>query len=419
MRIAVLVALGAFAGAPASALAQGLTLADAQRRAVEAAPQLAAASASMRAAQEMARAAGRRPDPVLRLQVQNLPVTGPDRFELTTDFMTMQSAGLTQEFTRGEKLERRTERYEREADKAGAERDAARANVQAASALAWIERFYAERIADQVAGEREEARREVDAAQASYRGGRGTQSDLLAARALIVGLEDRLAQARSRIRVASEGLARWIGPAAYEPLAGNVNWRELPHHMAGEDIRLEDHPEIQAASKEVGVAEAQLRVAQAERTPDWSWEVMYNHRGPAYSDMVTFGVSVPLPWDRGNKQDREIAARRALVDQAEARREQVVREHAAEVRGMIVEWKEGVARLDRYEHEWLPLLHERTQAALAAYAGAKGSLAEVLAARRGELEVRVQELELESDTARAWAKLSFLVPVDLPARSTP
>ena len=419
MRIAVSLALAALAGAAASALAQGLTLADAQRRAVEAAPQLAAASASMRAAQEMARAAGRRPDPVLKLQVQNLPVTGPDRFELTTDFMTMQSAGLAQEFTRGEKLERRTERYQREAEKAEAERTAAAANVQTESALAWIDRFYAERIADQVADQREEARREIEAAQASYRGGRGTQADLLAARAGIVALEDRFAEAQSRVRVASESLARWIGRAAYEPLAGNVNWRELPQHMADESLALEDHPEIQAASREVGVAEAQLRVAEAERTPDWSWEVMYNHRGSAYSDMVTFGVSVPLPWDRGNKQDREIAARRALVDEAQARREQLVRAHTAEVRGMIVEWKEGVARVARYEREWLPLVRERTQAALAAYAGAKGSLADVLAARRGELEVRVQELQLESATARTWAKLSFLVPVDLPTRSTP
>lgn len=419
MRTAASLAAGAMLCAAAAAFAQGLSLADAQRRAVELAPQLAAASASIRASQEMARAAARRPDPVLKLQVQNLPVTGPDRFELSTDSMTMHSAGLAQEFTRGEKLERRSERFAREADKAEAERNAAIGSVETESAVAWIDRFYAERIANQVAGQREEAVREVEAAQAAYRGGRGTQAELLASQASLVALEDRVAEAQRKVRVASENLARWVGPAAYEPLAGTVNWRQLPEHMAGDDVSLEDHPEIQAAAKDVDVAQANLRVAEAERTPDWSWEVMYNHRGSPYSDMVTFGVSVPLPWDRANKQDREVAARRALVDQAQARREQLLRAHTAEVRAMVVEWKDGLARLARYEREWLPLVRSRTQASLAAYAGAKGSLADVLAARRGELDVRVQQLQLEMETARTWAKLAFLVPVDLPTKGTP
>lgn len=406
--------------AAGTALAQDLSLADAQRRAVELAPQLAAASASIRASQEMARAAARRPDPMLKLQVQNLPVTGPDRFQLSTDSMTMQSAGLAQEFTRGEKLERRSERFAREADKAEAERNAAIGSVETESAVAWIDRFYAERIANQVAAQREEALREVEAAQAAYRGGRGTQADWLTAQASLVALEDRVEEAQRRVRVASENLARWVGAAAYEPLAGSVNWRELPQHMVGDEaVSLEDHPEIQAAAKDIDVAQANLRVAEAERTPDWSWEVMYNHRGTPYSDMVTFGVSVPLPWDRANKQDREVAARRALVDQALARREQLVRAHAAEVRAMLVEWKDGLARLGRYEREWLPLVHSRTQATLAAYAGAKASLGDVLAARRGELDVRVQQLQLEMETARTWAKLAFLVPVELPAKGTP
>jgi outer membrane protein TolC len=419
MRITASIALIALACAATGVLAQGLSLADAQRRAVELAPQLTAASASIRAAREMARAAGQRPDPVLRLQVQNLPVTGPDRFELSTDSMTMHSAGLAQEFTRGEKLERRAERFEREAERAQAERLATIGNVQAETALAWIDRFYAERIANEVAGEREEALREIEAAQASYRGGRGSQAEVLAAQAAVVALEDRFAEAQRKVRVATENLARWVGPGAREPLAGTVNWRDLGHDMADGDPSLDDHPEIVAAAKDVDVAQASLRVAQAERTPDWSWEVMYNHRGSPYSDMVTFGVSVPLPWDRANRQDREIAARRALVDQAEAKREQLVRAHTAEVRGMVVEWKDGIARLARYEREWVPLVHSRTQASLAAYAGAKGSLADVLAARRGELEVRVQQLQLEMETARTWAKLAFLVPVELPVKGTP
>jgi outer membrane protein TolC len=411
-----LVALALCHGARAQ---EGITLAEAQRRAVDRAPQVAAADASIRAARELAVVAGRRPDPVLKLEVQNLPVTGPDRFSLNSDFMTMRSAGVMQEYTSGEKLERRTERFEREADKGIAERNAARASVQTETALAWIDRFYAERTADAVAEQREEALREVAASEAAYRGARASQADVLAARATIVALEDKLSEARRKVAVSSESLARWIGPPAYGPIAGVVNARILPAHAAEEHVAVEAHPDVEAASGAVALAQAELRVAEAERKPDFSWELMYNHRGSAFSDMVTFGVSMPLPWDRPNKQDREVAARRAQVDQAEARREEMVRAHVAEIRSMRLEWKDDLSRLDRYEREWLPLVRERTQAALAAYAGARGSLADVLAARRGELDTKLQRLQLELEAARVWARLAFLVPVDLPAKEVP
>ncbi|MGH8623550.1 MAG: hypothetical protein ACRET3_15570, partial [Burkholderiales bacterium] len=37
-------------------------------------------------------------------------------------------------------------------------------------------------------------------------------------------------------------------------------------------------------------------------------------------------------------------------------------------------------------------------------------LAEVLAARRNEIEVRMQALQLEMETARLWAQINFLFP---------
>ena len=87
-----------------------LQLAEARSR------QLPAQRAAAAAARDMAIAAGQRPDPVLRASVDNLPVNGPDRFSATADFMTMRSIGLTQEWTRSDKLQARAARYEREAD---------------------------------------------------------------------------------------------------------------------------------------------------------------------------------------------------------------------------------------------------------------------------------------------------------------
>ena len=106
----------------------------------------------------------------------------------------------------------------------------------------------------------------------------------------------------------------------------------------------------------------------------------------------------------------EVAAKLAMAEQAEAQREDMLRAHVAEVRSMIHEWENFRERRARYARELLPLATERTQAVLTAYRGAKATLAEVLAARRSEIDVRMQALQLEMEQALLWAQLSFLLP---------
>ena len=77
---------------------------------------------------------------------------------------------------------------------------------------------------------------------------------------------------------------------------------------------------------------------------------------------------------------------------------------------MIAEWENGRERRARYVREVLPLATERTQATLASYRGAKASITDVLLARRNEIDMRLQALQLEMDTARLWAQLNFLFP---------
>ena len=99
-----------------------------------------------------------------------------------------------------------------------------------------------------------------------------------------------------------------------------------------------------------------------------------------------------------------------MLDQVRAEREDMLRAHIAEVRAMIAEWGNDRERSARYARELLPLAAGRTQATLGAYRGAKASITDVLIARRSEIDLRLQALQLEMDTARLWAQLNFLVP---------
>jgi outer membrane protein TolC len=402
---------------PAVATDAPLTLAEAQRVAVARSRSLAAQDAAVTAAREMAVAAGQLPDPVATVGVNNLPVNGPDAWSLTRDFMTMTSVGVMQEFTRAEKREARAERFQREAEKSLADRSVSIAAIQRDAALAWLDRYYAEAMLAVVAEQSRQARTEIEAAESAYRAGRGNLADVLNARSSLVALDDRTSELQRRAATARIALARWVGNVADAPLAGTPPIDAIRLDPRTLDADVEQQPQIAALAKQEAVAAAEVRAAQANKKSDWSVSLMYSVRGAPYSNMISVNFSVPLQWDQPNRQDRELASKLAMLDQARAETEDMVRGRTAELRAMIAEWENDRERSARYERELLPLAAERTQATLAAYRGAKANLADVLVSRRNEIDVRLQALQLQMDTARLWAQLNFLVPEDAVART--
>jgi outer membrane protein TolC len=387
-----------------------LSLAEALALAQSRSSLLTGADYAAQAAREMAVAAAQLPDPVATMGVNNLPINGEDAWSLTRDFMTMANIGIMQEFTGEEKREARAERFRREAAKSVAERAAGVVAIQRDTATAWLDSYFAEAMLAVVSEQSRQAGVEVDAAEGAYRAGRGNLADILAARSALVMLDDRASEVGRKVRAARIALARWIGDRATARLGDRPAIDAIALDPQTLDAELGHHPQVELLARQEEVAAADVRVAQANRQTDWSAQLMYSQRGSAYSNMISFNVSVPLPWDRVNRQDREVAAKLALRDQARAEREDSVRARAAELRLMIAEWENNRERHARYERNLLPLATQRTEATLAAYRGAKASLMDVLLARRGEIDVRLQSLQLEMDTARLWAQLNFLFP---------
>jgi outer membrane protein TolC len=390
--------------------AQSLSLEEAQRRAVARSQTIAGQDSAITAAREMAIAAGQLPDPVLKVGIDNLPVTGEDRWSLTKDFMTMRRIGVMQELTRSEKRSLRAQRFGSEAEKAREEKAAVTALIQRDTALAWLDRWYAEAMGQVIAEQMAQVRREIAAAEAVYRGGRGSQADVIGAHGTLAALEDRASEFRRKATSATAMLARWIGDGADAPLAARPAIDTVRLDAQNLEHDLVHHPEIAVLTRQQEIATAEARLAEAARNPDWSVELAYQQRGSDFSNMVSIGLSVPLPWDRGNRQDREASAKLAAAEQARAQREELLRAHVGEVRALLGEWQSGRERLGRYGQELIPLAAERSRAALAAYQGGRAGLADLLLARRNETEVRMQAVQLEMETARVWAQLSFLTP---------
>lgn len=408
----LLVIAGILSAGIATAADTPLTLAEAQRRAVERSYQIPAQDAAVSASREMAVAAAQLPDPVLKLGLDNLPADGADRFSLTRDFMTQQRIGISQEIVRQDKRHLRAERFEREAQKSLAEKTAIIAATQRDTALAWLDLYYAQAMSAVLVDQAREVQLEIIATESAYRSGRGSQADLFAAQGVLAAIEERTSEFNRRIATARIRLERWVGDLGETPLGDKPPMDAVRLDSATLERELGHHPDIAVLARQIEVAATDARIAQANKKADWSVELSYAVRGSAYSNMVSIGVSVPLQWDRRSRQDRELGARLALVEQVRAQRDDLLRAHVAEVAAMLREWENGRERQTRYQREIIPLARERTRAALTAFRGGKAGLTDLLLARRSEIDLRLQSLQLEQDTARLWAQLNFLIPVD-------
>jgi outer membrane protein TolC len=384
-----------------------LSLDDAVRLATRESRAIAATQAQAAVARELAVAAGQRPDPVFKAGIVNLPIDGRDRFTIGRDFMTMRSIGVMQELTRQDKRQARNARAASEVDVADANRAATTAVLQRDAAMAWLESTQV-----LIQRQRDEARLQVQAADAAYRAGRGAQADLFAARSEVARIDDRAKDIELQIAVAKTRLARWIGAPAEQPLHTAPDLSRAP---IDEDRLLRDierTPQIVLAASQERVARAEIELARANLKPDWTVELMYSQRGSAYSNMVSINFAIPLQVDRAQRQDRELAARMAQLEQAKAEREDAERIVLADARVALQQWRSRRERAIHYDATLVELAAERTRAAMAAYRGGSGPLVGVLDARRLELDTRIERLRLDMEAAALWAQLAYLFAAD-------
>ena len=371
------------------------------------APALNAAALGAQASRHIAIAASQQSDPVLRAGVDNLPISGPERLSLGRDFMTMRRIGVMQEYVSSGKRLLIRERNELEASRQDALGRKLAANLRRDVAIAWLDRFYAVKSREflkTLAAELEVQLRTLDS---QLRAGKATAIEFPIISAALLQTRDRMLVIDKQERLAHIVLARWLGEEANRTLGTPPNIEELLADLASPNI-VSASPSVLEHSRELDIAKTELAIAEKNKQPNWSWEVAYQQRGSAYSNMVSVGISVPLPVNASDRQDREIAARRSQLEQSQELHEDLRREIQAGVASTHAEWQSLIERRKRLAGALLPLARQRVDLSLASYRSGQSSLATVLEARRAEVEIHLQLLDLERETARLWAELRYV-----------
>ena len=385
---------------PALTFAAPLTLTQALDLAVQRSEATRSARAGVASASEAARAASQLPDPTLRAGVDNLPVTGGDRLTTTRDSMTMKRIGIAQEWLSAEKRAARQAAADAMVSRESVAVQAAAGDVRLQTALVYVDAFFAGETLKLTTLSEHHLHEELEAAKARLSSSAGSSQEVLAATSARGIAEDESAEHRQLQSTARVALERWVGLKADE-LAVPVELARLD-----EQTFIANHPAVLAAQRDIELARQEAAVVASNRKPNWSWEVSYGQR-TGYSDMVSFGVSIPLPVSPAERQDRETASKLALVDKAEGNLAEATREAQAEYRGWTSDALRLGDRIQRYQSSVVTPAQQRTAVALAGYRSNQGTLLSLFEARHLEVQAQRKQLTLQRDHAKAQAQLSY------------
>ncbi len=367
-----------------------------------------AAQASVRASSEAAVKAGQLPDPMLKAGIDNLPVNGGQRFTVGQDFMTMRRIGIEQEWVSGDKRRLRSALANEQVGRERAGYLAQLASVRQQTATAWLNAVYAKQALALQQALLDHMNHELDATKASYRGAKASAADVVQARAMLAQTQDQWLKARQVYQTALIALSRWTAVPASDVTGTPPAPESFVSSLPPDELRV-SQPALITAADDIAVAEADTAVANSERRPNWTWEVAYQQRGGAYSNMVSVGVTIPLPLNRKNRQNRDVAERAELATKARLMYEDTLRQVQADIRTQSETLASGRERIANLSTSLLPAADQRVQLADAAYRAGTGSLADTFAARRAQLDAQLQMLDLRRDVSQTWAQLEYQV----------
>ena len=385
---------------PAIAGAEPLSFDQALSLAVQRSEAARAGRAAAQSATESSRAAGQLPDPALSAGIDNLPVSGGERFSTTRDSMTMKRIGLSQEWVSADKRAARTA-----AANAMAEREAVQSRVAEADArlqvtLAYLDAWYAAAALDLTIQSEHHLHEELEAARGRLAAAAGGSAELLELTSARGMAEDDSEAARQQQARAFVALQRWVG--VRPDAVTSVPVLSVPT----EQDFVARSPEVTSLQRDVDAARQNATVAAKERTPNWTWQVSYGQRS-GYPDMVSVGVTIPLRVAPAQRQERETAAQLALVDKADADLAEATRAATADYRTLAGDAERLQQRIDRYRASVITPAQQRTEVASAAYRSNHGPLTAVFEARHMEVEAQRKLLALQRDLAKAQAQLAF------------
>lgn len=389
---------------PSLAFAGPLTFEAALRQAQTTAPSLKARSLGVDAARAARGAAGALPDPTLAVGVDSFPISGPLALEPGRDDFTMARVGVSQEFPNLAKRHAQQARAETDIAAANADSAVEARNVEVGTAIAWINLAYAERRLSALDGLLARLDHVVGTTPSAVSSGNARPAQSLAGRQAVAVLRDRRAELVSQVARARATLTRWTGEPDPE-IAGPIP--DFAVDAAALKAGLDTQPSIRMIDAQSAQASADVRVAEANRRPDFGVNLAYQRRDPRFGDYVSAGVTISLPTFTRRRQGAEISAAQAQAGRVAAEREAARRALAADLDADLADHVMHHEQWMRARDTLQPLAEQRVRLETASYGAGRASLVDIADAYAALADATLTTLEREAMVAADGARLSL------------
>ena len=374
-------------------------------------PAVTASRARARALSDSAIADGQLPDPKLQTGIWNLPV---DNFDIDREPSTQLRLGVVQAFPRGDTLQYKRQQTEWLANSQAANTEVAARKLVRDVRKSFLELYYQIQAEQVINKTRKLFAQLVDITQAHYATGRVSQQDVLRASLELLRLDDRTTRIRNEADKGRAALMKWIGDAASLPIDSNFPALPALPAKAAIEAALPEHPAIRIETAKLEASKRKIRIAREQYKPGWSVGLEYRKRfgddpdGDDRADMMAAMVTVDLPLFPKNRQDKRLSASIQQAESVQLTRADKLRELQQMLDTDYANWQRLGERADLYESQLLRESTANARASLNAYQSGVTEFTTLMRARITDLDVRLDDLRLRIDRAKAQASLLYL-----------
>ncbi|HAG73729.1 MAG TPA: transporter [Gammaproteobacteria bacterium] len=361
--------------------------------------------------------AGQLPDPRMSVGLSNMPL---DTFNLNQEPMTQLRIGINQTFPRGDTLALQQRQKMQQSEINPYLRDNRKANIAVQVSILWLNTFLAQQSIELIQNDRELFEQLVDLTGVRYTSAAGLarQQDLVRSELELTRLDDRLAMLRQLQNTNKQKLSQWL---PYQLLGKSLS--SVTPDIEPPTTRLTslgqatdffaNHPTVRAHDKRIQIAQTKVSLTQQSLKPAYSVGASYGYRdnapmGRQRADFISLDLSFDIPYFTEKRQKPKIRASRYTASARQTERILLFKE-------LFSNYQQANAQLDvlderkiLFEDVLLDQMNDLTETTLSAYTADEGDFEEVMRAYIGELNAKIELLEIDVERQKVISRLNYL-----------
>ena len=345
------------------------------------------------------------PDPTVRAQIANFPLSS---FDYNREAMTQLKFGISQKLPKGQTLSLTRDKRNAQAQAVRAQKTLRERQIVLDARQAWLELYYWREARELTVESQQKVSELGGVAEAVYASGRSSLQDVLRVELETSALGTKLIDIDRNKDMARANLERLLGRFdGARPIANKFPL--LPNLSTEGQVRdkLSTHPSIKIFDANIVTKSRDVDIASEQYKPGFTFDAGYGLRD-SRSDFGSIGVSVSLPLFSKKNKDYALSAAKRMRAAQTLRRDTQVLDLERSLRRDWAQYTRLGERIALYEKDVLVRARETRDAAMIAYGNKLADFSELVRAELAVLDIELTLARLRIDRVQAQANLLYL-----------